>query len=197
MDEYSGIETLLGLPVGSTKKIDPDKAGEHLAKGVNKRTTQLNKELKKTDTLEKMSSADLVKCGITLESLERDKETIRKDTFELYRVGKVLLDKYMADAEDRIDMDDRMYTAGFKGIDSLSGTLDKLGNMILKFKQDEQMNQLTLVGEDDDGKKEMNPRQWMDFVEESKKPDDEIKAENVQDAEIVESSDDSENTEEK
>jgi len=185
-DEFSPIERLLGLPEGSTKNIDPSKAGEKLVKGVANKTNQLNKDLKKTETLEKMSNADLVKSGISIESLEKDKDTIRNEAFEVYRIAKSLLIKYQDDVDDRIDVDDRMYTAGAKLVDSVTGSLDKLTNMILRFKQEEDMKNLTLVGETEEGKKEMSPQGWIDFVDEVK--DDEEDLDNIQDAEIIEDS---------
>jgi len=187
-DEFSGIERLLNLPQGSTKEIDPDKAGEVLGKGVVKKTKDLTKNMKKCETLDKMSSADLVKCGIDIESLEADKLTIRNESFEVYRIAKALLEKYHNDVKDMVDVNDRMYLAGGKLIDSVTGSLDKLTNMILKFKQEEEMRRLTTAGEDDDdGRKEMSTHQWIDFVDEVK--DDTAPTENVQDAEIIEDDD--------
>ena len=183
-DEFSGIERLLGLPTGSTKDIGPEKAGEVIGKKVVKKTTQLTKDLKKIDTLQEMSSADLVKCGLTVETLEQDKLSIRNESFEVYRIAKALLTKYHNDVKDMVDVNDRMYLAGGKLIDSVTGSLDKLTNMILKFKQEEEMRKLTDMGEEEDGKKEMNPTQWIDFVEEVKK-DKPPENKNVQDAEIV------------
>lgn len=184
-DEFSGIEGLLGLPQGSTRDISPDEAGELLVKGVADKTKELSKGIKKVDALENMSSADLVKCGLSVESLEQDKFTIRNELFEVYRIGKALLTKYSDDVKDLVDVNDRMYTAGAKILDSVSGSLDRLGNMIMKFKQEEEMRQLTVEGDDEDGRKEMSPDQWMDFVDASKDtkqlPDD-----NVKDAEIIE-----------
>lgn len=187
-DDFSSLERLLGLPEGSTKNIDPDKATEQLSKSVNKKATELDKSLKRTDTLDKLSDADLVKTGISAESLERDREIIRNDAFELYRVAKILFDKFMDDAKDRIDMDDRMYTAGFKGVDALSGTIDKLNNMNMKFRQEEEMKNLTIIGEDN-GTKEMSPTDWIDFIDTVKEPEtdkEEEKSNNIQDAEIIE-----------
>jgi len=183
-DEFSGIERLLGLPQGSTKKIKPEDVGKKLTTAVNKKANTLSKELKKTDALETMSSADLVKCGLSVESLENDKITIRNEAFEVYRITKALYEKYYNDVKDMVDVNDRMYTAGFKGADSIVNTLDKLTNIILRFKQDEEMKQLSILGDDDDGKKDMHPTQWMDFVDHVKENEDED--ENVKDAEIVE-----------
>ena len=189
-DEFSGIERLLGLPQGSTKKIDPNEAGKYLAKGVVKKTNSLDKELKKTGTLEKMAKVDLIKSGISVELLEKDKEKIRTEAFELYRIAKTLLDKYMEDVNDRIDVDDRMYSAGFKGIDSLSGTLDKLSNIILKFKQEAEFKEMASEETIDSNKKLMSPEQWTEFIEFSKKETEKSKevkeTRNIQDAEIIE-----------
>jgi hypothetical protein len=183
-DNFSGIERLLGLPQGSTN-VKSEQISEVLANGVKNKTEQLNKELKKVDTLEGMQSASLVKIGISIEELEQDKATIRTESFEVYRIAKALLEKYQDDVKDRVDLSDRMYLAGGKLIDAITGSLEKLTNMILRFKQEAEMQKLTMVGENDDGKKEMNPTQWIDFVDTVKtkpKPEDDN---NIKDAEII------------
>jgi hypothetical protein len=62
--------------------------------------------------------------------------------------------------------------------------------MILKFKQEEELKGLTLIGEEEDGKKEQSTSEWLLFVEESKDP--EVIPE-MPDAEYTE--DDEDNTE--
>lgn len=183
-DEFTGIERLLGLKAGSTKEIDPNDVGKVqkvLTTAVSKKTTQLEKELKKVDTLTTtMSPGDLVKCGMTIESLEADKATIRNEAFEVYRLCKTLLDKYMLDVDEQIDTNDRMYTAGFNGITAATNSLEKLSNMILRFKQEEEVKGLNVVENNDTGTKPMTPEDWMNFVDAVKESPDapkEIKAE--------------------
>ena len=168
-DEFSGIERLLGLKQGSTKKIDPNDVGKVtkvLTTAVSKKTNQLEKDLKKVDTLTtKMSTADLVKCGMSIESLEADKVTIRNEAFEVYRICKTLLGKYMEDVEEQIDTNDRMYTAGFNGVTAATNSLEKLSNMIMRFKQEEEIKGLNVVENNESGTKEMSTEAWMKFVD--------------------------------
>lgn len=168
-DEFSGIERLLGLKAGSTKEIDPNDVGKVqkvLTTAVSKKTNQLEKELNKVDTLTtRMSNSDLVKCGMSIESLEADKLTIRNEAFEVYRLCKTLLEKYMGDVDEQIDTNDRMYTAGFNGITAATNSLEKLSNMILRFKQEEEVKGLNVVENNDTGTKEMTTEDWMKFVD--------------------------------
>jgi hypothetical protein len=183
MDEFSGIERLLGLPDGSTT---PNK----VTNAVVKKANELDKKVKQNDLIEtKLSPSDMVKMGITMESLEQDRIRIRNDAFEVFRIGKLLLDKFKEDTENLIDMSDRMYTAGFKGIESLVNALDKLNNMIMKFKQEEEMKNLNLIGDTSDGTLDMTPEKMMEFIEHAKNQDKKIDMSNIKDAEIVEPND--------
>lgn len=185
-DEFSGIERLLGLKPGSTKEIDPNDVGKVqkvLTTAVSNKTTQLVKDLKKVDTLTtNMSAGDLVKCGMTIESLEADKLTIRNEAFEVYRLCKTLLEKYMSDVNEQIDTNDRMYTAGFNGMTAATNSLEKLSNMIMRFKQEEEIKGLNVVENNEAGvpKKEFTPEDWIKFVDAVRDTPDapkEIKAE--------------------
>lgn len=189
-DEFSGIEHLLGLPQGSTKKIDPTdttKVQKVFTKAVEKKTNQLEKDLKKVDTLTTMPNADLVKCGMSIESLEADKVTIRNEAFEVYRLGKALFTKFMEDVEEQIDTNDRMYTAGSHLLTSATNSLEKLANMVMRFKQEEEIKGIPVDGGEDENTKDMTPQGWIDFIDEVKK--DEPKNENAVDAEIIEEND--------
>jgi hypothetical protein len=187
MANYSGIERLLGLPEGSTEQGERD-VKELLAKGVKDKTKELEKKATQLDTLDNMASSDLVKAGFTLESLEQDKVTIRTEAFEVYRIAKTLLERYKEQIDSLVDVNDRMWLAGGKMVDSVVGSLDKLTNMILKFKQEEELKNLTVLDENDDGSKEMTPGDWMNFVNEVRDDDDDDDTDAVE-GEIIESED--------
>ena len=170
MANYSGIERLLGLPEGSTEQGEKD-VKELLAKGVQEKTKDLERQMNQLDTLDTMASSDLVKAGFSLESLERDKVTIRTEAFEVYRIAKTLLERYKEQIDGLVDVNDRMWLAGGKMIDSVVGSLDKLTNMILKFKQEEEMKNLTVLDENEDGSKEMSPDDWISFIKEVRDDD--------------------------
>jgi len=87
-----------------------------------------------------------------------------------------------------VDVNDRMWLAGGKMVDSVVGSLDKLTNMILKFKQEEELKNLTVLDENDDGSKEMTPGDWMNFVNEVRDDDDDDDTDAVE-GEIIESED--------
>lgn len=183
-DQFSGIESLLGLPQGSTAKISPHEAPAVLTKAVKAKTTQLDKDLKKIDTLkETLSPADMVKGGLSIEMLELDKETIRNEAFEVYRIAKALLEKYKSDVDDRLDINDRMYLAGGKLVDSVVGSLDKLTNMIIRFKQEEEVKGLSVVGPDEGKQKEMSTDAFTNLIDMVNSENNEN--DNIVDAEIV------------
>jgi len=183
-DEFSGIERLLNLPQGSTRNLTPDQAGKVLTKGVKDKADELDKDIDKVNALDTMSGAELVKCGLSLETLEEDKINIRNQLFETQRIGMAILQKYREDTKDQIDVNDRMYLAGFAGVTAMGNVLEKIGNMILKFKQEEEIKNLGLIGEEEDGRIEVSPENLMDFIEAAKEEKDEPE-ENVQDAEII------------
>ena len=186
-DQFSGIESLLGIKQGSTAQIDPNDVGKVqkvLTKAVEKKTEEMEKKLKKVDTLSTLPNADLVKCGLSLDMLEEDKVTLRKEAFEVYRICRSLLNKYMEDVEGQIDTSHLMYKAGFDGITSASNSLKTLTEMIMRFKQEEELKNIPLDKENANGNtKEMSPQDWMNFIDEVKTP--EMGAKSVA-AEIVE-----------
>jgi hypothetical protein len=179
MNDFDQLETLLGLPKGSTESNK-----EALSKGVKKKTKELGDTLKLTTALDTMSKSDIVKSGFDIDLLEQDKVRIREEAFWLHDICKELMEKFMNDARDQIDMNDRMYASGAKIIDSLSSSLKNLTDMTLKFKQEEQFKQLNMVTDEDTGSKEMSPEQFNDWVERSKK-NSIANNPNVQDAELV------------
>lgn len=186
-DQFSGIESLLGIKQGSTAQIDPNDVGKVqkvLTKAVEKKTKEMEKELKKVDTLSTLPNADLVKCGLSIQSLEEDKVTLRKEAFEVYRICRTLLNKYMEDVEGQIDTSHLMYKAGFDGITSASNSLKTLTEMVMRFKQEEEIKNIPLENENGNGNtKEMSPQDWINFIDEVKVSETEV---NAVDAEIVE-----------
>ena len=189
MDDILGkqLETLFDLPQGSMTNLTPDKVTPTLVDQVKIKTNDLNKQLKKTEILEDMPVSELVKNGLTIDQLEEDKELIRNETFEVYRIGKALLMKIYDDVKNQIGVNDRMYTACAKMLDSVNTSLAKLFEMNQKLKQDAEFKSLTVSGMQDDGKtKSMTPDDWMKWVESSKESEDPtalISDVNIQDVE--------------
>jgi len=181
MSSYSALERLLGLPEGSTEGDSVEKVAPVITKGIANKTTQLQNNVTEVEMIENMSSNDIVKYGISLDMLEQDKERIRREAFEVYDIAKSILTRFKEEMDTAIEFNDRMFTAGGKIVDSVSGSLDKLTNMILKFKQDEETKMmLTNDANTDDGKKEMTPRDWVAFVREVKADKDNEKIETIE-----------------
>lgn len=189
MDDILGkqLESLFDLPEGSMTTLTPDKVTPTLVDQVKLKTNDLNKQLKKTELLEEMPVSELVKTGITIDQLEEDKEMIRNETFEVYRIGKALLMKIYDDVKNQIGVNDRMYTACAKMLESVNTSLAKLFEMNQKMKQDAEFKSLTISGMQDDGKtKSMTPDDWMKWVEATKETDEPtalIPEGNIQDVE--------------
>ena len=63
-----------------------------------------------------------------------------------------------------VNPNDRMWMAGAKLVDSVTGSLDKLLTMTMKFRQEEEMKGMTLVADEEKTSKEMTPKSWLEFV---------------------------------
>lgn len=182
--KYDAIERLLGLPEGSTTQSE-DKLRPVLVNGVKNKTKELVNKASELEVLNDMSSTDLIKSGFNLEDLERDKVRIKIEAFEVYDISRSLLDRFKEQIDASVNPDDRMWASGAKLIDSVTGSIDKLTNMILKFKQEEEMKGLTLVGEEDSKSKSMSPQDWMAFIKEVKVEDDSNDSPTEADQEII------------
>ena len=174
MSDYSAFERLLGLPPGSTAQGE-DELKPLLTTGIKTKTTELVKKLDQIEVLSDMPQAELVKRGFDLEVLEQDKVRIRTEAFEVYAIAKSLLTGFKEQIDRSVNPNDRMWLAGAKLVDSLTGSLDKLLNMTIKFRQEEELKGLTLVGkEEEKATKTMSAKDWLEFVK-SVKEDDSIK----------------------
>lgn len=187
MSNYSGLERLLGLPEGSTEGSSESQVAPIISKGVKEKTHELEKQMKKIDTLDGLAPSELVKNGLSMELLEQDKVTLRNEAFEVYRIAKAILERFKEDMDERVDIGDRLYTAGGKIVESVSGSLDRLSNMLMKFRQEEEIRNLSIVTEEETGTKQMTPQDWMAFVNEVRNSgnDDEGPSGLVEDAEII------------
>jgi len=186
MPNYSALERLLGLPEGSTEGSDDTKITPILTKGVKDKTVELEVRLKEADTLGELAPSELVKNGISLELLEQDKVMLRTEALEVYGIAKSILTSFKEDIESRVEIGDRMYTAGSAIISSVSGSLDRLNNMLIKFRQEEEMKGLTILGEEENSSKQMTPQDWMAFVNEVRdEVDDDTPTGIIQEAEII------------
>lgn len=163
------LENVFGLTPGSLSNLTPDDLTPVLADNVKTKTLELTKQLKKNDALVDMPSSELVKNGISLEQLEDDRKMLRNEAFEVYRIGKALLMKLYKDVENQIGVNDRMYTACAKMLDSVNNSVIKLFDMNQKLKQDEEFRAISMVsGDIDDKTKTMSTQQWIEWVEASK-----------------------------
>lgn len=172
MANYSALEHLLGLPEGSTEGSDSSDVAPILTQGVKNKTSELEVRLKEVDVLDTLAPSELVKNGLSLELLEQDKVTLRNEAFEVYGIAKSILVRFQEDMEERVDIGGALYTAGGAVISSVSGSLDRLSNMLIKFRQEEEMKGMTILGEEDDGSKQMTPQDWVAFINEVKAEDD-------------------------
>lgn len=179
------LETLFQMPPGSFSSIEKDKVTNVLVNKVTQKTSALSDQLKTNDTLSNLPVPDLVKNGIDLDQLEQDRVLIRNEAFEVYRIGKALLTKLYNDVKDQIGVNDRMYTACSKMIDTVNNSLIRLFEMNQKLKQDEEFRALTSnVDGNQDGTRNMSTDEWMEWVEKAKELEDSTnnKSEHVQDA---------------
>jgi hypothetical protein len=196
MSDYTGLERLLGLPEGSTQGSTESEVAPVLTKGVKEKTNELEIRLQKADTLGDMAPSELVKNGLSMELLEADKVNMRNEAYEVYGIAKSILERFKEDIEERVDIGDRMYTAGSALISSVAGSLDKLNNMLMRFRQEEEIKGLAIIGEDDNnGSKQMSPQDWMAFVNEVRNEDDDSDDDSqpkglVEDAEIIQETED-------
>jgi hypothetical protein len=166
-DKFDAIERLLGLPPGSTSQSE-EKIGATLANGVKNKTKELVEKSHELEVLGSLPSSELVKSGFDIAELEQDKVRIKSEAFEVYEISKALLDGFKTQLDGLVNPSDRMWTAGAKLIDSVTGSLDRLTNMILKFKQEEEMKGLTIVGENEQTSKPMTPQDWIAYIKEVK-----------------------------
>ena len=132
------LETLFGMPPGSMSNISLDKDTPLLVNSVNNKTKDLSKQLKSNDLLTSMPTTELVKTGISLDQLEDDRKMLRNEAFEVYRIGRALLNKLYGDLENQIGVNDRMWASVAKMLDSVNGSVIKLFEMNQKLKQDEE-----------------------------------------------------------
>ena len=164
--DYSAFERLLGLPVGSTAKSD-DELRPLLANSLKTKTNELAKDNTKLEVLNSLPTSELLKHGFSLESLEEDKVRIRNETFEVYEIARSLLNGYKTQIDRAVNPNDRMWMAGAKLVDSVTASLDKLMNMTMKFKQEEEMKGMTLVDKESNTK-EMTSTGWLEFIKMAK-----------------------------
>lgn len=165
------LETILNLPIGSMSNLTPDQITPIMVDQVKVKTNDLSKQLKKTETLSDLPVSELVKNGITIDQLEEDKHLIRNETFEVYRIGKALLMKLYDDVKNQIGVNDRMYLACAKMLDSVNTSLAKLFEMNQKMKQDAEFKAMTVSGMEEGTSKSMTPDDWMKWVESSREPE--------------------------
>lgn len=165
--KYEGIESLLGLPKGSTQKSE-DELRPLLVNGVKQKTDALQKDVSRMQVLSEMKSPDLIKSGFDVETLEQDKIRLRTEAFEVYDISRALLERFKEQIDTAVNPSDRMWASGAKLIDSVTSSIDKLTGMILKFKQEEEMKGLAVISEEESANKSMSPDDWMAFVEKAK-----------------------------
>jgi len=188
MSDYTGLERLLGIPEGSTAGSSESQVAPILTKGVKNKTLELEARMKKVDALDTMAPSDLVKNGLSMELLEQDKVMLRNEALDVYQIAKSILVSFKEDMDERVEIGDRLYTAGSAIISSVSGSLDRLNNMLIKFRQEEDIKGLTILGEEEDNSsKQMTPQDWMAFVNEVRDGDEEEDSPTglIQDAEVI------------
>lgn len=173
MADVSGLESFLGIPVGSTPSArdipkSTIKADLVIAKEVKSETAGLAHSLARIELAEKMTPSDIVKFGISVEDLENDKVRIREQAIKVHDIAMRLLARYEDEVNNLVDVNDRMWASGAKLIDSVTGSSDKLLNMALKLTQDAQMKSMMQpeAESEDTKEKDMSPSDWISFIEE-------------------------------
>jgi hypothetical protein len=166
--QFKMLENLLNLKEGQLDVIDSDNMTSFLTNSVKDKTDSLNQSLNQNNYLKTLPECDLVQKGLTLAELESDRQLIRDETFQVYRIGKALLVKLYDDVKDQVNVNDRMYTAIAKMLDSVNTSLAKLFEMNSKMKQEVEFKAIASGNDTNDNSKTMTIDDWMNWVDSAK-----------------------------
>lgn len=166
-DIFTALEEKLKLPIGSTKEaLEPHK---QLTKRIDIKTQKLEADLKLIKAQEKMSETGLTK--LTPEVFDRDRLKVREEAHRLYDISKNFLDKLQEQVDSTLDVSDKMWSAVSSMISSVTNSLEKLVNITVKLRQEEELRSIELQkvedakkALDDDGTIELVPDQTNIYI---------------------------------
>ena len=180
MADYSGIEKLLGLPIGSTEGPS-QKVAPVLVKGIQNKTEQLVRRADQVTEMQALKPHELVQTGISLERVKQEKVWLLNELHNVYHISKNLLERYMSDIDKLVEVNDRMYASGAKLIESVTMSLEKLTSINKRLEQEEQFKAAATPDEEDEAKV-MKPSDWMEFIKAAKHA---ASSENIPEANII------------
>lgn len=187
LDEINALEKLLGMPQGSTKSLNADEVVPALVEGIENKTKDLADKADKISNIQKMDPQDKIKSGITEEQLDTYRQEVIDDAVKVKNISMKLLEKMKKDIEDKIVVTPQLWAAAPAMLSSVMGNISKIGELVARYRQEEEMKRLTTVSQEttEDGKIELSPVNLSKLISEHKqrmgKPSN-IKA---TDAEIV------------
>ena len=184
----AAIEAMLGLPAGSTLNRSSFKVNSMLAKTVVDKANVLVTDGDMIQKYSELDTSDMVKAGISLEQLERDRFDIRKDAFDIKTIAYGIMYKLYGDINEQIAPAPQMYMAASKMIDSLVNCIARLDEMNRKMRQEEEFRSMSSVQDEGNGTKQMTPDMWIDFIDAVKEAPVQVAVVDpkIQDAKIVE-----------
>lgn len=173
---FLGIESQLGLPIGSTQKGLDDAKAE--AKRIKEQTKALVAQTKAYEAKERANNS-LPVAMFTVESLDQDRARILKEANTVYDVAKSFLDRMQEQLDNTIMPSERMWNAAATMINSVTASLEKLNSITTQYRQEEEMKAFKVEQQQSEGGNEVqqfdfNPQQmnklmetWMDELTEN------------------------------
>lgn len=166
-DVFTALEEKLKLPIGSTK--EGLKEAKQIHQVLKTKVDMVVKNNQAIERKEKLSENGLIK--LSPETFDRDRERIRNEAWRLYHIVSNLLDKLNEQLDNTIDISADLWSSASSLATSVSNTLDKIVNITIKLRQEEDLRQIELqkVADankalDDDGTVELVPAQMNSFI---------------------------------
>lgn len=186
-DEINALEKLLGMPQGSTKKLDPDDVMPKLIEGIDSKTKDIAEKADKINAISNMTTEDKLKAGISEEQLEKYRREVVDDAIKVKNISMILLEKMKKDVEDKVVVSDKLWAAVPAMCSSAMMNIEKMGSIISKYRQEEEMKRLTMITQEttEDGRIELNPVNLAKLIAEHKQRIDKPADIKATDAEIV------------
>lgn len=187
-DEINTLEKLLGMPQGSTKKLNPDEIAPAIAQGIENKTKDLADKAKQINALESLDAQDKLKSGITDEQLDEYRREHLEDAQKVKKISMKLLTKLEKDIEDKIVVDPKLWASVSPMLTSVMTNIKTLSEMVTRYRQEEEMRRLTTISQEttEEDKIQLSPTSLAKLISEHKQRQG--SKDNIQatDAEIVE-----------
>ena len=200
--DFENLEKLLGIEPGSVSKIPEDKLVPNLIKNVNDKTEELSAKFEITsDKLTKIEKTN--ENLISLEELDNDRKNIIEQAKLIYEISLRLLKKLEKDISDKITSDPKLWASAGPLINAVNSNLKTLSDINTRYRQEEELRQLTSTDEKGDDSLNLTWDKIGDWLEQKKKEsgikeNDKVDVEGaiLVDGEVVEESEESEESEE-